>query len=79
LGEESDSYFFWCNELVSFGLVCHFEPPQSVVQGRPAQGSAVWTWKEQGGFAPGKRFTIKPALIGPAQPAGAGKLYFRKS
>jgi hypothetical protein len=26
--------------MASLGLVYHFEPPQSVVQGRPAQGSA---------------------------------------
>jgi hypothetical protein len=57
LEEESDSYFFWCNELASLGLVYHFEPPQSVVQGRPAQGSAggapVWPWKKEGDLLQG--------------------------
>jgi hypothetical protein len=70
--KESGSDLFRSDGPGTVALSGQVESPQSVVQGRPAQGSAVWPWKEQGGFAPGKRFTIQPALIGPAQPFAPG-------
>jgi hypothetical protein len=47
LTEESDSDLFRSDGFDAAGLSCHAESPQSVVQGCPAQGSALGSGEKE--------------------------------